>query len=92
MAPIEEIFCEIDDFCALFFPQFEHSLLSPPNAKRQRRASMSASEMMTIVVLFHLSHYRDCVQRQLNDCFPKYCHTTGLSKCKAGCLQPFARL
>ena len=36
MAPIEEIFCEIDDFCTVFFPQFERGLLPSPNAKRQR--------------------------------------------------------
>jgi hypothetical protein len=78
MAPIEEIFCEIDDFCKVFFPQFERGLLPSPNAKRQRAVSMSASEIMTIVVLFHLSHYRDFknfyldyVQRQMSDCFPK---------------------
>jgi hypothetical protein len=78
MAPIEEIFCEIDDFCKLFFPQFERRLLPADNAKRQRSLSMSASEIMTIVVLFHLSHYRDfknfyldCVCRQMADCFPR---------------------
>jgi hypothetical protein len=78
MAPIEEIFCEIDDFCKLFFPQFERCLLPANNAKRQRALTMSASEIMTIVVLFHLSHYRDfknfyldCVLRQMGGCFPK---------------------
>jgi len=78
MAPIDEIFCEIDDFCKLFFPQFERGLLPADNAKRRRALTMSASEIMTIVVLFHLSHYRDfknfyldCVTRQMADCFPK---------------------
>ncbi len=78
MAPIEEIFCEIDDFCKLFFPQCERCLLPANNAKRQRALTMSASEIMTIVVLFHLSHYRDfknfyldCVLRQMGGCFPK---------------------
>ncbi len=77
MAPIEEIFCEIDDFCKAFFPQFERGLLPAPDAQRRRPLSMSAGEIMTIVVLFHLSHYRDfknfyldCVMRQMRDCFP----------------------
>jgi DNA-binding TFAR19-related protein (PDSD5 family) len=77
MAPIEEIFCEIDDFCKAFFPEFEGGLLPGPDARRKRRLSMSAGEIMTIVVLFHLSHYRDfknfyldCVTRQMGDCFP----------------------
>ena len=78
MAPIEEIFCEIDDFCKAFFPQFERHLLPGDDAKRRRAVTMSASEIMTIVVLFHLSHYRDfknfyldCVLRQMPGYFPK---------------------
>ena len=78
MAPIEEIFCEIDDFCKAFFPQFERGLLPSDNSKRRRALLMSASEIMTIVILFHLSHYRDfknfyldCVARRMRDCFPK---------------------
>lgn len=78
MAPIEEIFCELDDFCKAFFPQFERYLLPTDNSKRQRALSMSASEIMTIVILFYLSHYRDfknfyldCVLRQMNGYFPK---------------------
>jgi hypothetical protein len=78
MAPIEEIFCEIDDFCKAFFPQFERGLLPASNAKRKRAVSMSASEIMTIVILFHLSHYRDfknfyldCVIGQMGGYFPK---------------------
>ena len=77
MAPIEEIFCEIDDYCKAFFPAFERGLLPSLQAKRQRAISMSAGEIMTILVLFHLSHYRDfknfyldCVMRQMRDCFP----------------------
>ncbi len=72
MAPIEEILCEIDDFCKVFFPDFERGLLPSPARKRRRPISMSASKIMTIVVLFHLSHYRDfknfyldCVMRQM---------------------------
>lgn len=78
MAPIKEIFCEIDDYCKAFFPAFERGLLPSPKAKRQRAISMSAGEIMTILVLFHLFHYRafknfylDCVMRQMRDCFPK---------------------
>ena len=55
MAPIEEIFCEIDDFCKAFFPQFERGLLPAPGTRRRRVLAMSASEIMTIVILFHLS-------------------------------------
>lgn len=78
MAPIEEIFCEIDDFCKAFFSRFNLCLLPAPGAKRTRALSMSAGEIMTILVLFHLSHYRDFknfyldhVCRHMRDCFPK---------------------
>lgn len=78
MAPIEEIFCELDDFCKAFFPQFERYLLPTDDSKRRRALFMSASEIMTIVILFHLSHYRDfknfyldCVLRQMKGYFPK---------------------
>lgn len=77
MAPIEDIFCELDDFCKAFFPQFERHLLPCDDSKRRRAVSMSASEIMTIVILFHLSHYRDfknfyldCVLRQMSGYFP----------------------
>jgi hypothetical protein len=32
MAPIEGIFCEIDDFCKRFFPAFERGLLPKEGA------------------------------------------------------------
>jgi len=79
-APIEEIFCEIDDFCKMFFPQFERNLLPAPHATTQRRRaiSMAASEIMTILVLFHMSWYRnfksfylDCVIGRLKGYFPR---------------------
>lgn len=77
MAPIEEIFCEIDDFCKDFFPHFERRLLPAAGSKRCRALSMSASEIMTIVILFHLSHYRDFknfyldyIVRRMRRCFP----------------------
>ena len=78
MTPIEEIFCEVDDFCKVFFPEFENGLIPAPGARRRRALSMSASEIMTILILFHLSHYRDfknfyldCINRQMGSYFPK---------------------
>ncbi len=77
MASIEEIFYEIDDFCKAFFPQFEQGLLPADNAQHRRTVSMNAREIMTIVIVFHLSHYRDfksfsfdCAMRQMRGSFP----------------------
>ncbi|MBS0185257.1 MAG: IS982 family transposase [Proteobacteria bacterium] len=56
--PIVEIFCLIDDFCKTFDEKTKGKYLPKPNRKRLRPCKMSLSEIMTIVVMFHLSHYR----------------------------------
>ncbi len=53
------IFCDIDDFCLLFEPLWNERLLETGERCRQRTASLSLSEVMTIIVLFHTSGYRD---------------------------------
>lgn len=58
LAPIVEIFCEIDDFCKQFKQWQNGRILPNPDRQRQRECNLAASEVMTIVVLFHLSHYR----------------------------------
>ena len=58
LAPIVEIFCEIDDFCKQFKQKQNCKVLPNPNRVRQRECCLAISEIMTIVVLFHLSHYR----------------------------------
>lgn len=78
LAPIVEIFCDIDDFCKCFFKGQASRILPNPNRKRQRKCQMCISEIMTIVVLFHLSHYRtfkdfyhECVLFHLREYFPE---------------------
>jgi hypothetical protein len=51
------VFCDIDDFCRVFEPVWQAKLLAL--ARRRRRASgLCLSEVMTIIVGFHLSGYR----------------------------------
>ena len=78
MIPLVEIFCFIDDFCKYFEKLVEGTRLSNPKRKRYRRFRMNLSEIMTILVLFHLSHYRtfkdfylDYVLPHLKPYFPK---------------------
>lgn len=78
LAPITEIFCHIDDFCKLALTQMNPYLLPNPKRQRQKRCRMSLSEIMTLLVLFHLSHYRtfkdyyiDCVETHLKPYFPQ---------------------
>src|SRR5947209_19341638 len=56
---IVTVFCDIDDFCQRL--QAVPPLLVPSRdsqRKNSRSASLSLSEIMTILVFFHASHYR----------------------------------
>ncbi len=52
-------FCDIDDFCLLFEPLWRKRLLAAVPRQRQRATTLSLSEVMTIIVLFHSSGYRN---------------------------------
>lgn len=77
---ITTLFCEIDDFCKIFFMKNKFLKLTYENnikATRDRSNRMSASEIMTIVILFQESGYRNFktfyqiyVSQQLNNMFP----------------------
>ena len=78
MVPITEIFYTVDEFCKTLTIKNEQ-LLFDETKKRQRSFKMSLSEMMTILILFHFSHYRtfkdfylDCVLKQYRREFPNY--------------------
>lgn len=53
------IFCEIDDFCRQFEPKLNRQLLADGTRKRIKSSKMSKSEVMTILILFHRSGFRD---------------------------------
>ncbi|MBE8597838.1 IS982 family transposase [Xenorhabdus sp. BG5] len=59
MDKLVEIFCDVDDFCRLFIPQWECFCLEKGYRQRRRQGRMHPSEIMTILILFHMSHYRD---------------------------------
>lgn len=78
MVPLVEIYCFIDDFCKHFTLAQQQNCLPNPNRQRYRPCLMSLSEIMTILVLFHLSHYRtfkdfylESVCRHTRSDFPK---------------------
>ena len=54
-----DIFCDVDDFCNVFIPEWETRLINNGEIKRRRVKRMSNSEIMTIIISFHQSHYRD---------------------------------
>ena len=59
MLSLEELFCHVDDFCQVFEPQWQQQLLTHGLKTRNRKRSMSLSEIMTILIAFHQSHYRN---------------------------------
>lgn len=53
---ILELFCDVDDFCQVFSQQEQWPQLG--RGKRGPRTSLSLSEVMTLLIHFHQSHYR----------------------------------
>ncbi|MQL47790.1 IS982 family transposase [Photorhabdus khanii] len=74
---LEELYCGVDDFCQKFIPLWEQQLIENNLLKRHCTASLSLSEIMTFLILFHMSHYRhfkafyiEHVQQYLKADFP----------------------
>lgn len=53
-----ELFCAVDDFWQAFAPGWHHSQVQRRTIKRLRAGHLSESEVMTILIHFHQSHYR----------------------------------
>ncbi len=59
MTTIDELYCNIADFNQFFYPEWEKTLLESGDKKRRRQGVMSPGELMTILINFHQSHYKD---------------------------------
>ena len=59
MSQLIAMFCDIDDFCKWFEPLYMLRLLQDGQRHRVRPSQLALSELMTIIVFFHSSHYRD---------------------------------
>src|SRR5688572_15722799 len=56
---IVEVFCEVDDFCQAFVPQWEASLLGPGGpAPRGPQPGLSTSEIITLLLVHHSSGFK----------------------------------
>ncbi len=53
------LFCDIDDFCKAFEPLINRRLLAQGAKHRCKPSGLQTSEVMTILVLFHSSGYRN---------------------------------
>lgn len=59
MDNLVDVFCDVDDFCSVFIPQWEQQCLTDGTRKRKRSSRMAMREIMTIIIVFHMSHHRD---------------------------------
>ena len=59
MSQLVAMFCDIDDFCKTFEPIYEQRLIASGRKHRRRKGALALSEIMTILVDFHSSHYRN---------------------------------
>jgi Transposase DDE domain len=75
---IIEIFVPADDFCISFSENIQHFRLETNQGKhRNRKASLTDSEIITILIFFHYGsftnfkhYYNHYVKEHLGDCFP----------------------
>ena len=73
-----ELFCHVDDFCQAFEGAWIRHQLTTGHRRRRRAGHLCLSEIMTLLIWFHQSHYRDFkafylhhVCRHLRDAFPR---------------------
>ena len=52
------LFCQIDDFCKEFEPQFSSSLIESRKT-RNRKSGISTAEIITVWIYFHYARMRD---------------------------------
>jgi len=90
-----ELFCHVDDFWQAFEPHWQRELLAGGQRQRQRAGNLCPSEVMTIVIHFHQSRYRDFktyytryVQVHLRSEFPKLVSYGRFVQLLAGVLVP----
>lgn len=56
---LEKLFCEVDDFCTYFEETFKPKLIASQKQQRERKSQLCLSEVMTIIIYFHHSSYRN---------------------------------
>src|SRR3954469_219058 len=67
---IVTIFCDIDDFCYSLLAREHPQLLAPAGPKKHHGSRLALSEVMTLLVWFHASHYRTFKHFYLADVLP----------------------
>lgn len=88
------LFCEIDDFCKVFEKIYEPRALSS-GRRRNRATRLSLSEVMTILVLYHASGYKNLkafyleeITRHYKSEFPSLCSYRRFVQLQSRCVMP----
>ena len=55
---VVELFCHVDDFCQAFEAHWMRHPLTTGQRHRRRQSHLCLSEIMTLLIWFHQSHYR----------------------------------
>jgi hypothetical protein len=74
---LTKLFVEIDDFMKIYEPEMKKGMIGDGSVKRTRDGQLTLSEVMSIIVYFHMSGYRNFkdyylkhVSVYLKDAFP----------------------
>ena len=57
---VRELFCAVDDFCQQFESAWHQYCVTHGMKHRNRARPLALREIMTILIVFHQSHYRTC--------------------------------
>lgn len=55
---LHQLFCDADDFCNQFLPEWNRTQLEKGHKKRNKKKSLCESEIMTLVVYYQMSGFR----------------------------------
>jgi hypothetical protein len=59
MTSLDAIYVDVDDFCLLFEPKWQAHLIEIGEKQRIKPSRLTSSEVMTILIAFHHSGFRD---------------------------------
>jgi hypothetical protein len=55
---LTQLYCDVDDFCREFIPEWEKNQLAGKERKRLRKRCLSPSELITIIIYYHQTGYK----------------------------------
>jgi len=74
---LTQLFCDVDDFCKVFIPEWEKTQIESGEKKRRRKRSISTSEIISLIIYYHQSGYGTFkwfylryLPKNLSDAFP----------------------